>query len=246
MDESESIAGRYLASLGFKSIVFEPDGNIPPDFLADATIAVEVRRLNQNEPTQSGFRGLEEIAIPLQMKIKKLLVSLGPAYPRESWFVRHYFKRPLPPWDQLVFKLRQSLEQFRDGPRNEKPTSVKIDDCIEVKLVRASKPHPTFFVSGGYCDDDSGGWVLAETQRNLRLCVEEKTRKVAPFRHKYREWWLVLIDRIGYGVDDCDRDLFREHLRIEHDWDRIVLVNPLAPQSAFELYRSGHCDKVEI
>lgn len=245
MDETERIANSYLANLGFESIVFEPDGNVPPDFLADARIAVEVRRLNQNESTQSGFRGLEEVAIPLHMKIRKLLVSLGPAKGRASWFVCPSLKRPLLPWDQLVFKLQQCLEEFRDDPRNEKPTSIRIDDCVELTLIRASDPHPTFFVSGGYSDYDSGGWVLAETQRNLRLIIEEKTRKVAPFRQKYREWWLVLIDRIGYGVSDCDRDLFREHLKLEHDWDRIVLVNPLDPQSAFQLYRSGHREKEE-
>jgi hypothetical protein len=246
MDESEKIASSYLANLGFESIVFEPDGNVPPDFLADARIAVEVRRLNQNELTQSGFRSLEEVAIPLQMKIGKLLASLGPANQRASWFVHYSLKRPLLPWDQLAFKLQQCLEEFRDDPRDEKPTSITIDDCLEVKLLRAGDPHSTFFVSGGYHDDDSGGWVLAETQRNLRLCIEEKTRKIAPFRHKYREWWLVLIDRIGYGVSDCDRDLFREHLKLEHDWDRIALVNPLDPRSAFELYRSRHRDKEEM
>jgi hypothetical protein len=245
MDDSEKLANSYLANLGFESIVFEPDGNVPPDFLADARIAVEVRRLNQNELTQSGFRSLEEVAIPLQMKIGKLLASLGPANGKASWFVHYSFKRPLLSWDQLAFKLQQCLEALRVDPRNEKLTSITVDDCLEVRLIRAGDPQPTFFVSGGYHDDDSGGWVFEETQKNLRLCLEEKTRKITPFRHKYPEWWLVLIDRIGYGVHDRDRDLFRKHLRLEHDWDRIVLLNPLDPTSAFELYRSGHCDKEE-
>ena len=79
MDKSEEVANSYLVHLGFESIVFEPDGNVPPDFLVDARIAVEVRRLNQNEVTESGFQSLEEVAIPLQMRIGKLLASLGPA-----------------------------------------------------------------------------------------------------------------------------------------------------------------------
>jgi hypothetical protein len=235
MDKSEEVANSYLVHLGFESIVFEPDGNVPPDFLVDARIAIEVRRLNQNELTDSGFQSLEEVAIPLQMRIGKLLASLDPPNLGASWFVHYSINRPLLPWNQLVSKLRGCLEAFRDDPRGEKPTSIHVDDCLEVRLLRAGDPHPTFFVSGGYSDDDSGGWVLAETQKNLRLCIEEKTLKIAPFRHKYREWWLVLIDRIGYGVPDCDRDLFREHLRLEHGWDRIVLVNPLNPRSAFEL-----------
>ena len=77
MDESEKLANEYLASLGFKNVIFEPDGNVPPDFLANGRIAFEVRRLNQNELSETGFRGLEEIAIPLQMTIRKLLLSMG-------------------------------------------------------------------------------------------------------------------------------------------------------------------------
>ena len=48
MDESERIASEYLATLGFNDIQYEPDGNVPPDFVLNKTIAVEVRRLNQN------------------------------------------------------------------------------------------------------------------------------------------------------------------------------------------------------
>ena len=77
--------------------------------------------------------------------------------------------------------------------------------------------------------------MLEETQKNLRLCIEEKTRKIAPYRHKYPEWWLVLVDRIGYGVEACDEQLFREHLKFEHSWDKIVLLSPDNPRWAFEL-----------
>jgi hypothetical protein len=62
MDESETLALKYLQSQGFINIKFEPDGNRPPDFLVDDTIAVEVRRLNQNFEYTFGKRGLEEEA----------------------------------------------------------------------------------------------------------------------------------------------------------------------------------------
>jgi hypothetical protein len=59
MDQSEKVAYQYLSSCGFRDIVYEPDGNIPPDFLVNDSVAVEVRRLNQNEQTPAGPRGLE-------------------------------------------------------------------------------------------------------------------------------------------------------------------------------------------
>src|SRR5689334_14040697 len=109
MDGSEQVACAYLADLGIGKVVYEPDGNVPPDFLVDGRIAVEVRRLNQNESTNSGFRGLEEVAIPLQMRIRKLLASLGPAKTGVTWYVHYTFQRPLPAWNVLRGELRSRL-----------------------------------------------------------------------------------------------------------------------------------------
>ena len=77
-DRSEQLALTYLESLRLGPVTHEPDGNVPPDFLIDGRIAVEVRRLNQNEAVANGHRGLEETAIPLNARLRKLLASLGP------------------------------------------------------------------------------------------------------------------------------------------------------------------------
>lgn len=78
MDDSENVAYEYLLSLGIGSVIYEPDGKVPPDFLVNGRIAVEVRRLNQNEVTKTGISGLEEIRIPLHKNLVKLFSSLGP------------------------------------------------------------------------------------------------------------------------------------------------------------------------
>jgi len=41
MGLSEEVAEKYLVHLGFKSIDYEKDGNVPPDFVVDDGIAVE-------------------------------------------------------------------------------------------------------------------------------------------------------------------------------------------------------------
>lgn len=72
MDASEAVVEKLLKHMGFESVVYEPDGNTPPDFLADGRVAVEVRRLNQNHDSGDGKRGLEETSIPLWNKVEKL------------------------------------------------------------------------------------------------------------------------------------------------------------------------------
>ena len=45
MNKDEQIAESYLESLELGAVIYEPDGKVPPDFLVDRRIAVEVRRL---------------------------------------------------------------------------------------------------------------------------------------------------------------------------------------------------------
>jgi hypothetical protein len=47
MKPEEISTNKYLKNLYGGNVVFEPDGNIPPDFLVNSVYAVEVRRLNQ-------------------------------------------------------------------------------------------------------------------------------------------------------------------------------------------------------
>jgi len=235
LDQSEKLAYDYLRCRGFQDIVYEPDGNVTPDFLVNKEIAVEVRQLNQNEITDSGYRSLDEIAIPLSMKFKNLLASFRSADSGGSWFVRYSFKRPLPPWDELQSLIRQQLEEFRDSRGPEGRTRIFITDDFQLDLIRATNNHSLLFVFGGYSDSDSGGWVFGETQKNLRICIDEKTKKIERVRVKYEQWWLILIDYIGYGVEDCDHKLYREQLGIDHNWDKVILLNPMNTCSAFEL-----------
>jgi hypothetical protein len=240
MDASESHVRDHLQYRGYERIVYQPDGNIPPDFSVDGRIAVEVRRLNENEVTESGeLRGLETIRISTQHKLSKLLRSLGPSKFGSSWFVGIRLKRPVPRWKHIEPELRRQLEEFRDNENRQKLCVINIAEGLEIKIfLKAGDPHPTCFVYGACSDDDTGGFVFGNTQRNLQLCVREKTRKIAPFRHRYPEWWLIFVDQVGFGVEDCDQDLFRKHLGIEHDLDRVVLLSPNDVTRAFDVPKS--------
>ncbi len=229
MDATEEHARKYLLHLGFQHLDFEPDGNTPPDFLAEKRIAVEVRRLSQTEPPGVGSRGLEETEIPLQRLVGRVLRSFGPSRLGVSWFVSITFNRPLPQRKQLE-SIKFHLEAFsRDSKNNH---SERIGDTIELEFMAADDAQPAFFVPGACVDDDSGGSVFGETQRNVDLCIQEKTRRIAPFRHKYPEWWLILI---GYKLDGFDRKLYREQLGISHTWDKVILLSPVDHRSAFDV-----------
>lgn len=235
MDATEKLVYDHLAYRGFTSVAYEPDGNIPPDFLIDGKIAIEVRRLNQNHFTNSEAKGLEEVAIPLWNKIKQLLGLLGPPTKGESWFVHFKFSRPIEQWRTLEPKLRKGLQDFIADADHSRRVIVQAQG-IEVEVIcKTSKPHDTMFVLAGCSDEESGGWLLAEMETNIRYCASEKARKIEKVKSKYPQWWLALVDHIGYGLDDFDREMFRDQVSVEHSWDKILIIDPRNHTRWFEI-----------
>jgi hypothetical protein len=179
MDTSEDLVRQYLESRGFSNIVFEPDGNIPPDFVIEGRIAIEVRRLNQSLESGGKLRGLEETAYPLCGKIESLLKSLGPPRSQPSWFVFHHFSRPIPSWPDLEAKILKccadvaSRTDTASGARLE----AKLHENFELTFICTSTTHDHLFLMGGSSDYDSGGWVLAEMEKNIQYCIDEKTER---------------------------------------------------------------------
>lgn len=237
MNAAECIAKEYLKHVGHELIEFEPDGNVTPDFLVNKRIAVEVRRLNQNYQDALGkTKGLEETAIPLVQKFEQLLESIGPSINGETWFAAIDFSRPMEPWSTLRPKLETVLSDFRlHQSRNQR--TIQVSDSVELDLIRASKDHGCRFILGGYSDGDSGGWVMSEVERNLRICIADKEKKIAPHRHKYPEWWLLLVDYIDYGMEEEDRIVFKESVMptILHSFNKIIFVNPFDHRYGFEV-----------
>lgn len=237
MDDSERLVKRYLTDIDRGSVVFEPDGNIPPDFSLAGTIGVEVRRLNQNlEHPDGSIEGLEKLAIPLWQRLERLLPSIAPSSGGESWFVGIDFGRPVGTWKPLWAQIQRELLAFKARPER-KQDRIRVAGNFYLDLIRSSKDEGSFFLLGISSDDDSGGWVMAEIEKNLRLCIAEKERKIAPHRNKYSEWWLVLTDHIDYSMEPEDREAFRVEImpRVQHSFSKIVLIDPRDYRRAFEV-----------
>lgn len=234
MDASEKLAEKYLLELGLGEVLYEPNGNIPPDFSVSGRVGVEVRRLNQSRLHSSGrYKGLEEEFIPLWQGINTLCSSMGPSVLGESWFVNLSVSRPIQKWKTLRVKIEGALREFMHAEKRV-PAVIEITPNLEIDFLRASSDLGTFFALGASIDEDSGGWVVNEVEHNLRLCVAEKEQKIAPYRHHFAEWWLVLVDQIAYSMDSEEREIFRAEVmpKIHHGFAKIVLLNPLDYRSA--------------
>lgn len=225
----ELTAETYLRALRIGDVIFEPRGNIAPDFLVGKDIAVEVRRLNQNYLSGGQVKGIEEDSIPLAAKVKKVLHGWPePAgVPHdETWFIGHtIYNRPLDPWTEIRSRLEHFLTDFYYGDR-QPHTEVRLTKTFGVHAIKASKRLATFYRLAGYSDHDAGGWVRAELTKNVTLCIEDK-REALRSLSAYRERWLLLIDHIGYG--------HHEDFTVKRGgWDRIILISPEGNANAYE------------
>lgn len=233
MDSSEAATRRLLAHMGFTDVVYEPDGNIPPDFLVNGTIAVEVRRLNQNFNDGSDIRGLEEVTYPLLQKMTRLVESIAETN-GISWFVFFRFSRPVPPWGTIEPQLRGALLEFTARADKRRLVVLSLPN-FEVEVAEASNPLETFFRMGGMSDRQAGGWVVSEFITNIEHCASEKLRKTLPYRDRYNTWWLALANFTGMGLDERDQEHLRQHLPRQAGWDKILLLDPYTPENWSEL-----------
>jgi hypothetical protein len=224
MDSTEQAAQDFLTHLQRGSVVYEPDGNIPPDFAVGGTIAVEVRRLNQHH---AGV-GLEVVDIPLLQSLRKLVADLGPPVHGHTWGIFYRFSRPLEPLKTLRPKIKDALRSYTTSVAP-KRQFISVAPSFSMTVFKYPVLKATQFFVMGDADENSGGSLISLMESNISHCVAEKSAKIAKCHARYAKWWLVLVDHIGFGFDSLGRDLFLTQVSVPHAWDRVVVISHKDP-----------------
>lgn len=236
MDDAEKLSEAFLRSLGFKAVEYEPDGNIPPDFLCDSRVAVEVRRLNHHHES-AGERpeALDKKGIALWDAVKRTLQDIGPPTSGRSWLVSYSVKRPLHEFKKIPKLLKKALLDFRAKP-GDGEQKITVVEGFKVTITPADDVHDLEFVFACASDRDSTGLLFEMMQTNLQLCIDEKTKKIDKVRANYQTWWLVLVDMIGWGLSEFDQELFKDSVSVDkRDFAKVILIGPRDPARFFEI-----------
>ncbi|MCB9305512.1 MAG: hypothetical protein H6565_02855 [Lewinellaceae bacterium] len=224
MKKEEEMAKIYLEHLGYRDIVFEPDGNIPPDFLLNRGIAVEVRRFNQYFRNDNSMEALEDLGHKLVPTITSILSEYKHIQTSHSVYVFIDFERPLKPSKSLYDEVRITLNKYLSDFGNR--VNLKVNEKLTLQIYPVEERLSSPFVFGGSGDGDSGGFVVANVHAHLPFVISEKEKKIKPFFQKYPTWWLVLIDTIGYGLDQYDLDQLNKNPPYKTIFDKVILVSP--------------------
>lgn len=234
MNREENITEAYLKSLGFKNVVFEPDGNIPPDFSIDGRIAVEVRRLNQHFFTKDEVRGLEECRLPLFKLLQSSLSEFNSQYKGDSYWVSIKFRRPIQEGPTVKKAIHEALTDFLIKPVP-LPFDVKVTESISFRILSSQPVDCRVFRFAGGTDRESGGFVLAEFKKNFDHCVKEKSKKIKGHYDRYTSWWLALVDKIAYGFDETEKKEIKSMVSMNSYWDKVIVLDSLNGNNILEI-----------
>ena len=223
MNEDELIARKYLSALGHKQIVYEPDGNQPPDFLIDRTIACEVRRLNQFHKNGVRNEPLENLEYPLYHKLKQIFKSFKNDSLPNSAFVGYTVRRP--------FKLNKAIIKEIEAICNEQinyiTTTKKytVGQNLTLTFIPTDKPKDQVYLFGSMLDYDKGGLIIEETIKSLNIIISEKDDKVLPHFQNYNEWWLILVNHIFFDIDRVENEQVKRRMIKSEIFSQIHVVS---------------------
>lgn len=221
MNQDEKIAEAYLKNK-YKDVVYEPDGNIPPDFSVNGNVGVEVRRLNQQHRENGNTKGLEEQSIPLKKTIEAELSN----YPKDPngnnfWLLLRY-QRNIGKVKDIKKNTKLAIAGFQ--AQNESiPYSYKLSDNVTIEFVAKSPSLSRKYKIGIDSDQNSGGWVVNMYVQDTTHCINEKEQKIKPYRASYSEWWLLLVDHINC-MDSYDKQDIVSSLKKPAAFKRVIVI----------------------
>ena len=233
-NREEKLVIDNLTYQGYEDILFEPDGNVPPDILVDNNIAIEVRRLNQNQKTENGFKGLEQDEFSVHGILRRIMKEVSDENYEKSFFVCYYFNRPIPSKKEIKKFAKEVLENHKSSIDEHR--KYEYNEYFRIRVFPSEIKLDQQYQYGMSSDRDSGGFIVSLIYENLKLIIAEKEEKTKNYRNKYSEWWLAVVDTIGYGLSDLDLNQFYELPKIENQFDRLLLVSAIDHKSFRYLY----------
>jgi hypothetical protein len=228
MNWAEGIAHGFLSRAGHR-VCHEPDGRVPPDFLIDGRVAVEVRTLNENYFEDDEVVGLERDAIRVVGMVRGEAGRITKMPGGASYWLALTFQRPIGDRKALATlrkQVRNVLKRFSsDSPPYD--TEVEVAERLSLRFLPAEKTYPWRFRWGASCDLDAGGFVTHVYCVNIQHCVNEKTTAIHDYHHHYSAWWLLLVDPLWSYCEQDDSVMLadlKKAIHIPGNWDRVSVL----------------------
>ena len=71
-----------------------------------------------------------------------------------------------------------------------------------------------------------GAWQRGFRGDNLKISLADKEEKLLKYKSLYNESWLAFLDCTGFGISDQNMDELKTYLKLESDFDKILVFSP--------------------
>jgi hypothetical protein len=224
MNKEEKITNKFLNEQ-WKDVLFEPDGNVSPDFLVDSIYAIEVRRLNEHYFDGSESESLEIDAFPLFDAFHEVLRSFDNQFIGQTYRISIEFHRPLGKTIKLIkVDMKTALREFLDSSFD-LPCKLVVNENVDFYIYPSITKEDQLFTQEGSRDTDSGGFVSSLYINNILHCIAEKSIKIESFIDRYHKWWLILVDSMEYGLDQDDSIEIISAIEDIANFDKVLVID---------------------
>lgn len=221
MNQDESIAEAYLKKC-YENVVYEPDGNIPPDFSIGGSVGVEVRRLNQQHRDNENTKGLEEQRIPLNKAVENELSKYPLDQDGNNYWLTLRYERNIGKLKDIKTNTNLAAQAFQAQNENI-PFKYQLSENVALEFVAKAQKLSRKFKIGIESDQNSGGWVVGMYTQDVMHCIKEKEQKIKPYANKYESWWLLLVDHINC-MDSYDKDDVVKSLTKPSCFEKVIVI----------------------
>lgn len=225
----EKRAKEYLDSLGYKNIEYEKIPNSTPDFLIDNKIAVEVRRLNRNFI----MGNIESFESQITNNIKKIISNFKGETFNNSAYLSIILTEPkqIDKKKIITKKIKEVFEEHQNFINEKK--EYFISDYLSLSFAPTEKKD-TIYRYGAI--QTPFGWINSDLDINIQYCIDEKINKINNhkdfnFTH-CKEWWLILVDYVAYGMDNYDFKLLNIDKK---NFSKIIILSQSKNSTVYEL-----------
>lgn len=230
-NKDEYRAKKYLQTLEYSRVEYEPLGNVTPDFSLDKNIAVEVRRLNRNHIDGNNLLSVENLEIPLIKNIKRIISTFTYNSHSNSAYVSITLNKPLIIQNQksIIRKVKKIFKKHRHNITQMR--TYKVGKYLDITFTPTDKKENVYIYTG--CNGDSN-WLIHEIHKNIQSVIDEKNKKIEKNYALYKEWWLLLVDSILYGFDEKDFEALQHAQLQKYRFSKVIILSPKGDFTTFE------------
>lgn len=224
MKREEKIALDYLRT-DSDDVIYEPDGNTPPDFLLNHITAIEVRRLSKNIFYGNSVKSIEQDGIRLRHALARVLREFDTKTATDNYWIYLKYSRPIGRLSEVISKAKLGLTNFVEK-KPQTAHEIKLSHNVSFSIIKANRKSSQVFRIGMESDLDNGGFVASMYMENINHCIKEKTKKIQSYRYKYADWWLILVDFLVGTIGEPEITTVLRNINKPNSWRKIIVINP--------------------